>query len=85
MTATVSGDKNELHNGQYAIARRYIPLKEEYLDLDYLSFNGKRVWWEHNSKYINDCCCKELSKAEEALTPNRKFPYLHGKENTFDK
>lgn len=84
----------QLPNKRYAIARRHIStlwLKVEYLDLEYLSFNGVELWWYHDSKYINDCCCEEISQAVEVLnklkcaTVNGKFPYLYGKKNTFDK
>lgn len=86
----------QLPNKQYAIARRHIStlwLKVEYLDLEYLSFNGVELWWKHDSKYINDCCCVEISQAQEALNTLKtirselkgKFPYLYGMKNTFDK
>ena len=88
----------QLPNKQYAIARRHIStlwLKVEYLDIDYLISRGCELWWGHDSIHINDCCCEEISQAEEVLNklkPSRvelkgkvKFPYLHGKENTFDK
>lgn len=86
----------ELPNKQYAIARRHIStlwLKVEYLDLEYLINRGYELWWYHDSKYINDCCCGEISQAQEALNTLKtirselkgKFPYLYGMKNTFDK
>ena len=86
----------QLPNKQYAIARRHIStlwLKVEYLDLDYLSFHGAELWWEHGSRYINDCCCEDIYQVEEVLNTlkanrvnlNGKFPHLRGKKNTFDK
>jgi len=85
-----------LPNKQYAIARRHIStlwLKVEYLDLDYLASRGYALWWYHDSKYINDCCCEEISQAEGLLNKlrdikvelNGKFPHLYGMKNTFDK
>ena len=86
----------QLPNKQYAISRRHIStlwLKVEYLDLDYLINSRYELWWGHDSRHINDCCCEEISQAQEALNTLKtirlelkgKFPYLYGMKNTFDK
>ena len=66
----------QLPNKQYAIARRHIStlwLKVEYLDLEYLINRGYELWWGHDSRHINDCCCKEISQAEKVLNKLKPF------------
>ena len=86
----------QLPNKQYAVARRHIStlwLKVEYLDLEYLINRGYELWWGHDSRYINDCCCEEISQAQEVLNTLKtirselkgNFLTYMVRKNTFDR